>query len=232
MKGTIMKLPIILIFFFLVFGVGLQDNRAIAESSGRYAGRIAAIGDSLTAGLGVAEEFNYPSRLEKKLASDGKHYQVVNAGVSGETTSGTLSRLDWLLTMKPDIVILVIGANDGLRGLDPARAKANLEKILDRLQKEGIVTILAGMKMVWNMGPEYTKAFNRIYPDLAGQYDLLFMPFFLEDVAMVPELNLRDGLHPNGDGYRVVTENIYPFVLEAVSRLEEGGHRHEGGEGQ
>lgn len=221
-KSSVRIVLIIIVFSLTTLGVWQKGNVIAAESSARFVGRIAAIGDSLTAGLGVDEELNYPSRLQKKLAADGKHYQVVNAGVSGETTSGTLSRLDWVLAMKPDIVILEIGANDGLRGLDPAVPRGNLEKILDRLQKEGIVTVLAGMKMVWNMGPAYTDAFNRIYPELARRRDLLFMPFFLEDVAAVPELNRADGLHPNSDGYRVVTENIYPYVLEAIGRLELG----------
>lgn len=195
----------------------------VADDSGADSGiegRIAAIGDSLTAGYGLDEELSYPAQLQKKLAADGIRYQVVNSGVSGETSSGTLSRLDWVLTMEPDIVILEIGANDGLRGLDPAVPRGNLEKILDRLEKEDIVVILAGMKMVWNMGTEYTEQFNNIYPELARRTSVIFMPFFLEGVATVPELNLEDGLHPNGDGYRLVTENLYPYVLEAIGRVE------------
>ena len=193
-----------------------------------FAGRIAAVGDSLTAGYGLDEKLSYPAQLQKKLAADGKHYQVINSGVSGETSSGTLSRLDWILTMNPDIVILVIGANDGLRGLDPAVPRANIEKILDRLAEEDIVVVLAGMKMVWNMGADYTARFNGIYPDLAGRSGVIFMPFFLEGVATVPELNLEDGLHPNGDGYRVVTDNIYPYVLKAIARLENEAAKEDG----
>jgi len=183
-------------------------------------GTIVALGDSLTAGLGVDEEVSYPAQLEKKLQAEGYNYRVVNAGVSGETTSGTLSRLDWILSMRPDIVILEIGANDGLRGIDPSVPARNLREILRVLQENNIVVVFTGMKMVWNLGPAYTRTFNGIYPEIASEEKLIFMPFFLQDVATVRDLNIGDGLHPNGKGYARVVANIYPYVLEAIKQFE------------
>lgn len=186
----------------------------------QFSGTIIAVGDSLTAGLGVAEAKSYPAQLQRRLQAEGRNFRVINAGVSGETTSGMLSRLEWLLTMQPDIVILEIGANDGLRGIDPAVPARNLRKILRILQDNKVITVFTGMKMVWNLGPAYTEAFNAIYPQIAAEHDVIFMPFFLKDVATVRELNNEDGLHPNGAGYGVVVENVYPYVIEAIERFE------------
>lgn len=189
-------------------------------------GKIVALGDSLTAGLGVDPAASYPSLLQERLTQEGYNYRVVNAGVSGETTSGTLSRLDWILSQDPDIVILEIGANDGLRGIDTALVEANLNKILKRLKEEGVVTVFAGMKMVWNLGVDYTSHFNAIYPRLAAEHDVLFMPFFLEDVAAESSLNQADTIHPNEEGYRYIVENLFPYVIKAIetaeNRLESG----------
>lgn len=179
---------------------------------------IVAVGDSLTAGHGLDESDSYPADLEKKLQEDGYRYRVVNAGVSGETSSGTLARMDWILTLKPDIIILETGANDGLRGIDPRLAERNIGAILEKLKEKDVVVVLAGMKMVWNLGPAYVAEFNGIYPRLAKEFDVIFMPFFLEGVAMKRELNLEDGLHPNAKGYRIITDNIYPYVLQAIKR--------------
>jgi len=177
---------------------------------------IVAAGDSLSAGFGVAEPDNYPSQLDKRLQAAGLDYRVVNAGVSGETSSGLLSRLDWLLSLNPAIVILETGANDGLRGVDPTLTKENMRKIIRLLQERRITIILAGMRMVYNLGPDYTEAFNRIYPELAREFDLLFIPFVLEGVAANPALNIEDGIHPNRDGYRILVDTLYPFVLQAI----------------
>ncbi len=178
---------------------------------------IVAAGDSLTAGLGVAEEESYPALLEKRLQAEGIGYRVINAGASGETSSGLLSRLNWLLTLNPAIVILETGANDGLRGIDPALTKRNIREILRRLEEKQISVILVGMRMVRNLGPEYTAAFDRIYPELARESGVLFMPFFLEGVATDPALNSGDGIHPNPAGYRIVAENLYPYVRRAIA---------------
>ncbi len=181
---------------------------------------IAAVGDSLTAGLGVAEEQSYPALLERRLQDEGLSVRVINAGVSGETTSGTLARLDWLLTLEPDIVILETGANDGLRGIDTGLVRQNLDGIVDRLEEKGITVVFAGMRMVWNLGPAYTAEFNRIYPEIAEQNGLIFMPFFLEGVATRRALNNDDGLHPNPQGYKVIVDNLLPYVKQAVAEVE------------
>lgn len=197
-----------------------QTSPSVTAAETGSGGTIVALGDSLTAGLGVDEEMSYPAQLERRLHADGHMYRVVNAGVSGETTSGTLSRLEWILTLNPDIVILEIGANDGLRGIDPAVPASNLRKMVRLFKEKDIVVVFTGMKMVWNLGPAYTLAFNAIYPEIAAEEDLIFMPFFLEDVATVRDLNNDDGLHPNARGYEKVVDNLYPYVLQAIAQFE------------
>ncbi len=184
---------------------------------------IVALGDSLTAGYGVELDASYPALLEKKLEAKGYSFRLVNAGVSGETSSGTLSRLNWILSQKPDIVILEIGANDGLRGIDTSLVESNIDTILQRLQDNNVVTVLVGMKMVRNLGDQYTREFDSIYPKLAGKHKVLFMPFFLEDVASVASLNIGDGIHPNERGYEIITENLFPYVVRAIELLREHG---------
>ena len=146
---------------------------------------------------------------------------MINAGISGETSSGALSRLDWMLTLDPDIVILETGANDGLRGVDPALTRRNIEAIVAELQSRGIVVVLAGMQMVRNLGLDFTRAFSAIYPEIARQSDLILMPFFLEGVAGHSGLNQADGIHPNPEGYRIIVTNLYPYVLDAIKRHQE-----------
>jgi len=181
---------------------------------------IVAVGDSLTAGYGLDEDESYPAILGRKLITEGYNCRVINSGVSSETSSGVLSRIDWALGLKPDIVILETGANDGLRGIDPDKVEKNIREILFRLNDAKVITVLAGMKMVQNLGPVYVKRFNDIYPKLADEFDTVFMPFFLEDVAMKREMTVSDGLHPNAKGYKIIVENIYPYVLEAITRKQ------------
>lgn len=184
-----------------------------------YAGTIVAVGDSLTAGLGVDEAQAYPAQLARRLQADGYNYRVVNAGVSGETSSGALSRIEWVISsLTPDIVILETGANDGLRGLDPALLKNNLDRLADSLKAHGIEVVLAGMMMLPNLGPDYTRAFSEIYPWVARKHDLILIPFFLEGVAGNDRLNQSDNLHPTADGYAHIVETIYPYVLKAIER--------------
>ena len=178
---------------------------------------IVAMGDSLTEGLGLDEAEAYPARLEQKLRADGYACRVVNAGVSGETSSGALSRVNWILKLKPDIVILETGANDGLRGIDPQLTRKNLGRIVEAFQAQNTRVILAGMYMTSNLGESYTREFAAVYPDVARNYGLILIPFFLEGVAGVSGLNLYDGIHPNADGYRVVADTVYPYVLQALS---------------
>ena len=188
-----------------------------------YSGTIVALGDSLTAGLGVKEKNAYPAQLARRLQADGYNYQVVNAGVSGETSSGAWSRIDWVIeSLNPDIVILETGANDGLRGLDPELLRSNLDKLVGRMQKHDIEVILAGMRMLPNLGPAYTRAFAEIYPDVAEKYDIVLIPFFLDGVAGSGSLNQADKLHPNAKGYTRIVETIYPYVREAIERHEAG----------
>ena len=183
-------------------------------------GVIVAVGDSLTAGYRVAEEEAYPALLRQRLARDGRYFEVINAGISGETSSGTLARLDWILTLKPDIMILETGANDGLRGIDPQLTRDNIDRIVTRLKAEGVIVVLAGMQMIKNLGATFTNQFESIYPAVAGKHDIILIPFFLETVATRPQLNQADGIHPNAEGYRRVTDHIYPFVREAIDQFQ------------
>ncbi len=181
-----------------------------------YEGTIVAMGDSLTEGYGVPEEAAYPALLENKLQAEGFSFQVINAGISGETSSGTRSRTEWMLALEPDIVILETGANDGLRGVDPEVTRENIAEIIRILQENGVVVVLAGMRMVRNLGREYTDAFAAIFPALAEKFDVIFIPFFLEGVAGNPALNQEDSIHPDAEGYRVLVNHIYPSVTDAI----------------
>ena len=176
------------------------------------------LGDSLAAGYGLPVAESFPAQLEKALAERGHAVEVIGAGVSGDTTAGGLARLDWLLADGPDLVIVELGGNDALRGIDPAETERNLEQILERLRAAGVKTLLAGMQAPRNMGEDYYRRFDRIYPELAGRYEVAFYPFFLAGVATRPELNLPDGIHPNAQGINVIVERILPY-LEAL--LEE-----------
>ncbi|MBU0768914.1 MAG: arylesterase [Proteobacteria bacterium] len=178
---------------------------------------IVAMGDSLTAGLGVDETEAYPAQLQKKLAAAGHHFNVVNAGVSGETSSGALSRIDWVISsLKPDIIILETGANDGLRGIDPDVLRKNLDRIVSIIKDNHIAVILCGMKMLPNLGPVFTRAFTDIYPEIAQKHAIPLIPFFLERVAGDPQYNQPDRLHPTAEGYRRIVDHIYPYVLNVI----------------
>jgi acyl-CoA thioesterase-1 len=182
-------------------------------------GIIVAMGDSLTAGFGVAEEEAYPAQLEQKLRAAGYPFRVINAGVSGETSSGARTRTAWTLTLKPDIVILETGANDGLRGIDTTLTQQNIETIVQTLTARKVVVVLAGMQMVRNLGEAYTTDFARMYPTVAQKHGLILFPFFLAGVAGNPTLNQSDGIHPTAEGYRIVVDNLYPHVLQAIRHL-------------
>ncbi len=214
----------ILLTVFIVFAcIGCsrdEENELTGESDKMKEIIIVAMGDSLTAGYGLSEEESYPAILDRRLRAEGYNCRVINSGVSSETSSGALSRIDWVLGLSPDIVILETGANDGLRGIDPVLVEKNIREILFRLNEAEVVIVLAGMKMVWNLGPAYVKKFNAIYPELADEFSTVFMPFFLEDVAMKRSMTISDGLHPNAEGYKMIVENIYPYVLEAVMRKQ------------
>ena len=179
---------------------------------------IVAMGDSLTAGYGLDETEAYPAVLEARLRAEGHLWRVVNAGISGETSSGALSRVDWILSrLKPDLVILVTGANDGMRGIDPRLFRDNLSALVQRLQQGGAVVVLGGMKMLRNLGAEYTTAFDAVCPAVARETGAVLIPFFLEGVAGEAHLNQADGIHPTAEGYRRIVERIYPIVLQAAA---------------
>jgi acyl-CoA thioesterase I len=198
--------------------VGGATSSSPHASANEERPRIVAFGDSLTAGLGVAGEEAYPARLQRRLEDEGLHYRVINAGVSGDTTAGGLRRVDWVLKSRPQIVILELGANDGLRGLNLQQTKSNLEGIIQRCQEASVKVVLAGMKLPPNYGTDYTKAFEAIYPELAKRYRLTLMPFFLDGVAGSTSLNQADGIHPTGEGYRLIAEK----VLQTVKPLLDG----------
>ena len=181
---------------------------------------ILAVGDSLTEGLGVTAEESYPAQLEAALRANGYAVRVVNAGVSGETSSGTLQRIDWLLRQQPDIVILAIGGNDGLRGIDPTLTEQNISALLDRIQASNTVVVLPGMEMVRNLGNEFVSDFRAIYPRVAERSGTILMPFFLEGVAGDRTLNQPDFIHPTGAGYAVVVKNLLPYVEQALQQAQ------------
>jgi len=182
--------------------------------------RILAFGDSLTAGYGLPEAEGFPAQLEAALAAAGIEAEVINGGVSGDTTAGGLARLDWALADDPDVVILELGANDGLRGLRPAETRANLDAILTRLGEEGIAVLLAGMLAPPNLGREFGEAFNAMFPALAEEHGVAFYPFFLDGVATDPALNQPDGIHPNAAGVAVIVERILPHLLAVIEDLD------------
>lgn len=181
--------------------------------------RILAFGDSLTAGLGLTEAETLTTQLAEALTKMGRAASVINGGVSGDTTAGGAARIDWALADKPQVMILALGANDMLRGLDPAGAKANLEAIIAKAEAAGVEIVLAGMLAPPNLGAAYKSAFDALYPDLAKTHDLLFLPFLLQDVAQDSGLNQADGLHPNGKGVAVIVQHLLPLVVEAMDRV-------------
>jgi acyl-CoA thioesterase I len=180
--------------------------------------KIVALGDSLTAGYGLPADQAFPIKLQAALAAKGIAAEVANAGVSGDTTSGGLARLDWSVPDGTDAVILELGANDALRGTDPKVTRAALEATLARLQARHIPVLLCGMLAPRNMGPDYATAFDGIYPDLAAKYGAVLYPFFLDGVATEPKLNQRDGLHPTAAGVDKIVEKILPSVQRLVAK--------------
>jgi acyl-CoA thioesterase-1 len=189
-----------------------------AAQTGR-AVKIVAFGDSLTAGLGLPADAAFPARLQRALIGKGLAVDVINAGVSGDTSTDGLARLDWSVPDDADAVILELGANDALRGLDPKRTRAALDAILRRLAARHVPVLLAGMRAPPNMGADYTRAFDAIYPDLAAAYGVVFYPFFLDGVAAERGLNQGDGLHPTAAGVDVIVERLLPQAEALIARV-------------
>ena len=182
---------------------------------------VVILGDSLAAGLGVEPGQAFPALLQEKTAAAGWNYTVVNAGVSGDTSADGLARIDWLLRRKLDVLILELGGNDGLRGIPVSATKTNLQAILDRVGQKypQAKVVVAGMQMPPNMGEEYTAAFRRIYPELAGKNYAALVPFLLEGVGGKPELNQEDRIHPNAEGHKIVAENVWRILKPVLEKL-------------
>jgi acyl-CoA thioesterase-1 len=209
----------------MVFRLVLYNWLAVALSFAALAAdsdrplRIVVLGDSLVAGLGLEPSQAFPAQLQRALRASGHAVEVINAGVSGDTTAGGLDRLAWAVPERTDAVIVELGANDALRGLDPGRAKANLDKFIATLKAGGAEVLLAGMRAPRNLGERYVAAFDAIYPELAARHGVLFYPFFLEGVALEARLNLRDGIHPNSKGVAEITRRILPSVEQLIARV-------------
>ncbi len=206
-----------LLLVTLVLAVRIVPGPAVAEAPVR----VLALGDSLVAGFGLAAQDSFTAQLERRLADRlGQPVTVLNGGVSGDTTAGGLARLDWALADQPDMVIVELGGNDGLRGIDPAATRANLTAILDRLRADGLPVLLTGMLAPPNLGRAYGDRFNAVFPDLAEAYDVAFYPFFLDGVAGEPRLNQSDGIHPNAAGVALIVDRLTPLVLDVLKAAD------------
>jgi acyl-CoA thioesterase-1 len=222
---------ILLVSVWLSWGCGSRDDARVKESGSNAEAtdtkaatakastrpRVVALGDSLTAGLGLDASSAYPSLLQARLAAEGFNYEVINAGVSGDTSAGGLSRLDWALDGDVRVLIVALGGNDALRALPPDELKRNLATIIEKAQARHITVVLAGMEAPPNFGRDYVVKFHRVYPELASRYHLAFVPFLLEGVAGSETLNQRDGIHPTAEGARIVADNIWTALMPIVS---------------
>lgn len=189
-------------------------------AAGERTVKIVALGDSLTAGYGLPAQDSFPAQLERALKAKGHAVEVENAGVSGDTASGGLARLDWSVPDGTDAVIVELGANDMLRGVDPKTTRAALDTLLGRLKQRGIEVLFAGMRAAPNLGAEYGSAFEKLFADLAAKHDVVFYPFFLDGVAAQTKLALRDGMHPNADGVKGIVTGILPKAEEVIARIK------------
>jgi acyl-CoA thioesterase-1 len=185
--------------------------------------RIVALGDSLTAGYGLVETQSYPAILQQRVDAEGYEFEVVNAGVSGDTSAGGLRRLDWALEGNVRVLIVALGGNDGLRGLSVADMKRNLTAIIERARERGVAVILAGMEAPPNYGKEYATAFRQAFREVALEQRVLFMPFLLQDVAGRTELNLPDGIHPNATGAARVADNVWQVLRPMLDQMQTTG---------
>ncbi|MEM7413153.1 MAG: arylesterase [Myxococcota bacterium] len=198
-------------------GVALGGDAAVAADE-KPELRIVCLGDSLTEGYGLAPELAYPYLLEAALREQGHPARVVNAGISGSTSASAVGRLRWQLRSEPDIVILALGGNDGLRGVDVTATRKHLSEAIRLATDRGVRVLLAGMKMPPNYGPEYTRDFEALFPDLAEKHSVPLIPFLLEGVAADPKLNLPDGIHPNARGTEIMTQNVLSALLPMLAQ--------------
>ncbi|MCC5931230.1 MAG: arylesterase [Cyclobacteriaceae bacterium] len=211
----LIKILWFLLLNLFVFGFSAPDSPVQSEKSGN----ILFFGNSLTAGYGLAPEQAFPALIQKKVKEKGLSYEVINAGLSGETSAGGVDRVEWILQnlKNVDVFVLELGANDGLRGIDTQSTFSNLQKIIDKVKKHNPAAkiIIAGMQVPPNMGQEYTRKFQEIFPEIARKNKALLIPFLLENVAGNARLNLADGIHPNAEGQKLVAENVWN-VLQGV----------------
>jgi acyl-CoA thioesterase-1 len=199
----------------LLFSIGFQTARSEPGEA-----VIVALGDSLTAGYGLPQNQSFPAQLQAALEARGQKVKIINAGVSGDTATAALQRLDWALPDDADAVIVELGGNDALQGIPPEGTRQALAKIMDKLKAKGLPVLLAGMEAPRNMGKEYVEQFRAIYPDLAARYDVLLYPFFLDGAALHDDLLQADGIHPNGKGVAVIVENIMPKVEALIAQAQ------------
>lgn len=217
-----LSLPLRLFRIALLFAFSVAFSGALIAGAGATAKadeafKLLIFGDSLTHGYGLPAGETFPEQLEVALTKHGLNVSVINGGNSGDTTAAGLARLDWMLADKPDAVVLELGANDGLRGIDPAITYDNLDTMLTRLARKGLPVLLAGMLAPRNLGADYAAEFDSVFPRLANKHDVMLYPFFLDGVAMDPTLNQSDGLHPNGAGVGVIVERISPAVQRLIT---------------
>ena len=197
------------------------SNSESTQQANSQSVTILALGDSLTEGLGVANDANYPAQLEARLQELGyKNVKVINSGLSGETSTGLVNRLDWVTQTKPDITILTIGANDAIRGIDVAIVEANIRTAIQHLQNNGSQVILGGMEIYDNLGSDYVQAFADMYPRIAEDMNVTLLPFFLEGVGGDPKLNQADAIHPTAEGYTIIVyDNILPILEPELKKI-------------
>ncbi|MEN8687549.1 MAG: arylesterase [Desulfuromonadales bacterium] len=212
-------MPLVRLYLFLLVLTIGHVQSLHANNTTESTLRLLVLGDSLSAGYGLQPTDSFPAQLEEALHDAGYGVRVINAGVSGDTTAGGLSRLDWALSDQPHIVLVELGGNDALRGLPPTETYNNLDAILARLENHAISVILAGMQAPRNLGEDYTTAFDAIYPRLADKYALPFYPFFLEGVALDPALNQADGIHPNAAGVSEIVRRILPLLQAELDKI-------------
>lgn len=192
---------------------------AVSESGEPQRPKIVMLGDSLTAGLGLLESQAFPALIQQKIEADGYRFEVENAGVSGDTSAGGLRRLDWALEGDVKVLLVALGANDGLRGLPVSEMKRNIGDIIDRARERGVLVILAGMEAPPNFGPEYTLAFRQAYRDVALKHRVVFIPFLLNKVGGQPALNQGDGIHPNSQGAAVVADTVWSVLRPVLDQM-------------
>ena len=217
----IKKISFLLFFSIALFGCGKVEQTEPIKTQvvTKYDGKILALGDSLTEGYRLEKSESYPAQLKQFLTEKGYNYQVIKSGISGETSTGLESRIDWTLSQTPDIIILASGANDAIRGIDLDITKKNLATVIQTIQEKNIPLIFGGMQIYENLGNDYVNQFKNLYPSLAQEYKLNFIPFFLEGVAGNPTLNITDQIHPNKEGYQIIVEkNIWPTLKPLLKK--------------